>query len=211
MPTKEWSDGFNSFNSWKGLTYINYYKAIAAWGKGLRSAPLPPIEISLDLFQGCQLHCSHCNASRYLESDKTNIRMPDEHLMKLIHFFSSWGAKGLCFGGGGESTLHTKLPEALILSESLKLQTSIATNGIVMNDSLLDAMLTCRWIGISVDSATDKTYAVGRKVNFFDTVIKNIEKLARNVKQNKSKCDVAYKFLIFDYNQHEIFVACKLD
>ena len=34
--------------------------------------------------------------------------------------------------------------------------------------------------------------------------------LVKEVKRTKSNCDIAYKFLIFDYNQHEIYEACKL-
>jgi hypothetical protein len=66
---------------------------------------------------------------------------------------------------------------------------------------------TCRYVGISVDSATSETYSIGRKLNLFHQTIENVRKL---VKVNKGYCDIAYKFLIFSYNQYEIFKACQL-
>jgi MoaA/NifB/PqqE/SkfB family radical SAM enzyme len=209
---KEWKDSFNSFNSVKGLTYIEYYKAIEEWKEGKRTSPLPPIEVSLDPIHACQLQCSHCNASRYLDTTKdTDRRMKDEHLMILIKFLANWKVKGICFGGGGEPTLHTQLWEALLLSKQLGLENSIATNGINLKDENIDiAVETCRWIGVSVDAATKKTYQIGRKMNVFNKAIINIEKLTEKSQKLNTNCDIAFKFLIFDYNQHEIYKACKL-
>jgi hypothetical protein len=56
---KEWSDYYNSFNSAKGLTYINHYKAIDEWRLGKRKHPFAPIEISIDPINLCQLKCQH--------------------------------------------------------------------------------------------------------------------------------------------------------
>jgi MoaA/NifB/PqqE/SkfB family radical SAM enzyme len=209
----EWKDKFNSFNSWKGLLYQDWYKAIIEWKNGERQVPLPPVEASLDPIQACQLKCSHCNASRYLEhppKDKM-IRMPDEALMELVKFLGTWGVKAVCFGGGGSPTLHTKLGDALLLAKSRGLESSIATNGINFDDKLIDiAVRTCRWIGVSVDSATPETYLKGRKRDLFNKTIANIKKLSQRAKELKVQCDIAYKFLVFEYNQHEIYDACKL-
>lgn len=208
--TKEWADWYNSFNSAKGLTYIENYKAIEEWKVGKRDKPLPPIEISIDPINLCQLKCQHCNYGKYLKSDKIN-RLDDEHYLSLIRFFADWKVKGLCHGGGGCPTLHTKLWDALLLSKSLGLENSTATNGINFNDETIDiAVRTCRWIGVSVDSATEETYGIGRKANYFNKVIENIKKLTKRAKELNTNCDVSFKFLVFNYNQHEIYDACKL-
>jgi hypothetical protein len=44
----------------------------------------------------------------------------------------------------------------------------------------------------------------------FVRTITNLKKLADYCKNTRSKCDVSYKFLIFNYNQHEIYKACQL-
>jgi len=136
--------------------------------------------------------------------------MPDDHLLKLINFLARWGVQAICFGGGGEPTLHSRLADAIQLTVSLNMEASVATNGISWDDSLLDALSLCRWVGISMDAATPQTYVIGRNKNLFHKAIDNMTALVRLVQKKKSGCDVAFKFLIFDYNQHEIYEACKL-
>ena len=204
---KEWSkkNEFNSFNSWKGLLYADWYRAVAA------KDFLPPVEASLDPIHQCNLLCEHCNAHGYLTDDALkDRRMPDDHLLNLVGFLGRWGVKAICFGGGGEPTLHTKLADAIRLTKSLGMEASVATNGTLFDKKLLNSLSLCRWVGISIDAATPETYQTGRKENLFHTAIGNMSSLVKKVKEKKSKCDIAYKFLIFDYNQHEIYDACKL-
>ena len=204
---KEWSKNneFNSFNSWKGLLYADWYRAVAQ--KNFK----PPIEASLDPIHQCNLLCEHCNAHGYLTGKNLkDRRMPDDHLINLVDFLGKWGVKAVCFGGGGEPTLHTKLAEAIKRATSLGMEASVATNGTLFNENLLNALKLCRWVGISIDAATPETYEKGRKENLFKTALGNMASLVKKVKKTKSNCDICYKFLIFDYNQHEIYDACRL-
>ena len=204
---KEWSkkNEFNSFNSWKGLLYADWYRAVVS------GEFRPPVEASLDPIHQCNLLCEHCNAHGYLTDRKLkNRRMTDDHLISLVQFLGEWGVKAICFGGGGEPTLHSKLAGAIQLATSMGMEASVATNGTLFNEQLMDALILCRWVGISIDAATPRTYQTGRNENLFDTAVHNMDALIKKVKKTKSKCDVAYKFLIFDYNQHEIYDACKL-
>jgi MoaA/NifB/PqqE/SkfB family radical SAM enzyme len=208
MFNREWADKFNSFNSDKGYLYGEHYQAIADWLKGERESPLPPIEVSLDPIHACNLMCKHCNAHRYLNNPK---KMSHKHLMELIKFLAKWGVKAICFGGGGEPTMHPSLRDALDLSKDLGLENSLATNGTLLYTPLIETILyTCRWVGVSVDAATPETYKIGRKQNLFNDVIDSISALVGLNAIWQDHCDIGFKFLIFDYNQHEIFDACKL-
>lgn len=204
---KEWSEKnwFNSFNSAKGLLYQDHYKHIV--GKEF----LPPIEASIDPIHVCNLYCEWCNASRYLDTDykMKERRIPNDHLVSLINFLAKWGVKGVCFGGGGEPSLHSGLASILRLTKYNGMESGVATNGTVWDDRLISTMAqTCRWVGVSVDAATKETYQIGRKADYFNKVLRNISKLILLVDTNN--CDVAYKFLIFSHNQHEIYDACKI-
>jgi len=210
---KEWSkkNELNSFNSWKGLLYAEWYKSVREWKDAKRLAPLPPVEASLDPIHACNLQCEHCNAASYLIKDLEQHRMPDSHLDALVRFLGEWGVKAVCYGGGGEPTMHPYLTRSLYLSKEWGMDVSIATNGTLFNTEMINAMaLNCRWVGVSVDAATSKTYMIGRKMDAFDKALYNIEQLVARIKELNSKCEVAFKFLIFDYNQEEIYEACKL-
>lgn len=212
---KEWSrkNEFNSFNSWKGLLYSEWYKAIIEWRDGEREAPLPPIEASIDPIHACNLECEHCNAASYLVSSLKDRRFSDNHLKELITFLGKWGVKAVCYGGGGEPTLHSFLPQALYCTTENGMQSSIATNGTKLagNKELLYAAAdNCRWVGVSVDASNSKTYQIGRNKDCFQETIDGISALTETVKKRKGQCDVSFKFLIFDYNQNEIYDACKL-
>ena len=214
---QEWSkkNELNSFNSYKGLLYSNWYQSIRDWKDGKRDAPLPPVEVSLDPIHACNLMCDHCNAHRYLLEDstvieKTKRRLQDDHFINTIKFLGKWGAKAVCLGGGGEPTLHTKLKDALYECTEAGMDCAVVSNGINITDELIPAMAeNCRWVGISVDAGSRETYLVGKKADRFTRVITNMRKLSDYCKNTRSKCEVSYKFLIFSYNQHEIYQACQ--
>lgn len=203
----EWkkSNEFCSFNSLKGLLYSNHYQAVAD------KKFLPPIEASLDMVQHCNLSCSFCNAGRYLKDDTKYIKyMDDEHISTLLYFLKEWGVKAVCYGGGGESTLHKKLPDAIRLTKQLGMGSAISTNGTVMNSDLLDALMLCRFVGVSVDAGNRETYVKEKGNDLFDKVISNLYTLAKGISDRKVHCEISYKFLITDTNQYEIHDACKL-
>ncbi|MBN2407386.1 MAG: radical SAM protein [Elusimicrobia bacterium] len=205
---REWSrrSEFNSFNSWKGLLYSDWYKAIA------QEAFLPPVEASLDPIHDCNLMCEHCNAHGYLVDNRAEKnRMPDRHMLKLVRFLGKWGVRGVCFGGGGEPSMHSGLPAAVDLAKKTGMDVSISTNGTLFTGRLIDSMAaSCRWVGISIDAASSRTYMHGRRGDMFRVALGNAEKLAKRIRQLGTNCDVAYKFLIFSYNQHEIYKACRI-
>ena len=200
----EWSKNneFNSFNSNKGLLYSQWYQAIAD------KKFLPPIEASIDMAQHCNLSCDHCNAGRYIRGSEAMNFMDGDHTMNLIRFLGKWGVKATCFGGGGESTLHKRLPDALRLSKEVGMNTAVITNGTILNADLLDAYTKCRFISISVDAGTSETYKKFKGKELFHTVIDNMADTVNKVNVEGSNTDVCYKFLITEGNQHEIYNAC---
>ena len=119
---------FNSFNSWKGLSYMQHYEAILA-GKFL-----PPIEVSVDPVNDCQLDCFYCN-SKTPKSRK--VKMTDKHLIELAHFFKDWKVKAVCIAGGGEPTLHEGLGDFMWELKKLDVPVALITNGL-FHDSFFE-------------------------------------------------------------------------
>lgn len=201
---EEWrrQNQFNSFNSWKGLLYAPWYEAV------LKGKFLPPIEASIDPIHQCNLQCVHCNAGRYIRGNTLGSKLGQKRLLELVDFLGDWGVKAVCYGGGGEPTLHPDLATAIVMTRAKGMEVGIATNGTLMaQDALMDALKLCRWIGVSVDAATPETYQSLKGINLFKRVLANIRAM---VDEAGPGCDVAFKFLISTLNQHEILEACKI-
>jgi len=70
----EWStvSKYNSFNSYKGLTYYENYKQIVKWLDGDSYLPAP-IECNLDPMAECNLRCYFCITQRYLRNQREEV------------------------------------------------------------------------------------------------------------------------------------------
>jgi cyclic pyranopterin phosphate synthase len=192
----EWVDKYNSFNSYKGLMYKQWYDAI------LEGRLLPPVECSVDPVNDCNLDCIWCNG-RDVKDRK--VYMDGKHLVDLVQFFVKCGAKAVCFAGGGEPTMHENLDQAFIMCKKLSFPCAIITNGLFKENQFEPIADAARWVGVSVDAATKETYKELKKVDAFNKVISNISKLV-----NLGCREVTYKFLLHTKNQHEVFRACEI-
>ena len=196
---QEWldKDRWNSFNSWKALAYRAWYEGI------IKGKFLPPVEVSIDPVNDCQLNCFYCNGT---DVRHRKVRMTGEHLDELLVFFKEWGVKGVCFAGGGEPTMHEDLGRAFSRLHLLKLPSAIITNGLFLDEKQMKAIgRYSKWIGVSVDCARASTYETMKGFNRFDEVIENIKHIV-SLKPN----EITYKFLINRQNQYEIYHAIHL-
>ncbi|NDD26958.1 MAG: radical SAM protein [Proteobacteria bacterium] len=206
---QEWTEPYNSFNSWKGLMYFQHYKGI------INEQLLPPVEASIDPTYVCNIDCVWCNSWRILHKDeKVGHKMSRDHLLSLCEFLADWGVRGFCFAGGGDPTLHPGLWDALRLVREKGKESSIITNGIaIQTQERREAAVECtRWIGISLDAGTRETYARLKKTSprKFDQIIENIRAMMEIKKASSSRCEIAIKYLIHPTNQYEILQACEL-
>lgn len=206
---QEWTEPYNSFNSWKGLMYFQHYQGI------VNEKLLPPVEASIDPTYVCNIDCVWCNSRRILHNDeKLGHKMSREHLLNLCTFLADWGVRGFCFAGGGDPTLHPDLWDALRLVKDKGRESSVITNGIaIQTPEQRETAVTCtRWIGVSLDAGTRDTYATLKKTSArkFDQIIENLRAMLDIVKRTGARCEIAIKYLIHPTNQYEIIDACRL-
>jgi MoaA/NifB/PqqE/SkfB family radical SAM enzyme len=217
IKAREWEDKskYNSFNSFKGLTWLHSnYIPIAKWLKGEGELP-PPIELSLDPGHLCNFGCGHCNAQRYLKINVKEIKkdmklMPKKHLENLIDFTSDWGVRGVCIGGGGEPLMNKNVWKLPSYISNKGMQSSFATHGGLIDELIAEEMMYCRWVGVSVDSGTKETFERVHKSNDFEKVINNLKLLVSKKEKTKSNIDIAYKFLIRPDNWGDLYSAARL-
>jgi MoaA/NifB/PqqE/SkfB family radical SAM enzyme len=190
----------------KGLTYYEHYKRIDGWFKGKNDLPVP-IEASLDPIKACNNHCYYCNSQRYVKADQFATRrwgfeFMEETLVKL----AEWGVKAFCWGGGGEATLNKNLRGMTRFGTSLGMECSIITNGIALDDELIDELLLCRWVGFSLDSANSEVYKKVRGTDDCLKVLSNIGKMAKK----RVKTDISIKCLVLPETIDTLIETCKV-
>lgn len=204
---REWSDKnkYSSFNSYKGLTYYEHYRKIARWFDGKNALP-PPIEASLDPTNACNHRCYYCNSQRYLREHPARLQQWDRQFIKdtLRQLFRR-GVKAFCWGGGGEALLNKNLCGMTALGVDLGMECSIITNGVLM-DTMIDELLLCRWIGVSLDSADPAVYRKVRGKDDCLRVLRNIEMLTRG----RVTTDICIKVLVLPETIDTIVSTCKI-
>ena len=204
----EWSsiNKYNSFNSDKGLTYYEHYKKIVAWLNGHGKLP-PPIEASLDPMNACNHKCYYCNSQRYLRDNPAKLQQWDRRFIQdTLNELAFSGVSAFCWGGGGEALLNKNIRGMTAYGVNLGMQSSIITNGVLLDDELINEMLLCRWIGISLDSARPETYRQIRGTDDCNKVLTNISKLTAKVHNT----DIAVKVLVLPENLIDIVYTCKV-
>jgi sulfatase maturation enzyme AslB (radical SAM superfamily) len=209
----EWSNAWNPFNSAKVLLWKSHLEACA------NENYLPPVSVDLDPANKCMYDCPHCNAYDVLKGN--GKIMSENHMIKLIDFLADWRdstqyktPNSACVSGGGEPYMNKNINALFERMAHHKMEIGIITTGFLMNDKDIDIVAkTARWIGFSMDCATNTTYKKVKGIKSDEAmprVIDNIKKLVKRIEQLGTKCDVAYKFLLTPDNAFEIFYAIKL-
>ena len=210
---KEWSNPWNPFNSAKVLLWKEHLEACA------KEDYLPPVTVDLDPSNKCMFDCPHCNA--YDMMNHSNKLMSGDHMLKLVDFLVHWRGStrhhtpmSACISGGGEPYMNKEMTTLLEAMHSNGMESGIITTGYPMTDKDIDvAARTARWVGFSVDAANLYTYQKIKGIvtrGSFNKVIENIKKLVKRVEHHKSKCDVAFKFLLTPDNANDVYDAIKL-
>ncbi|KKN31723.1 hypothetical protein LCGC14_0821080 [marine sediment metagenome] len=202
----EWSNKYNPMNSDKGLCFYEHYKKIVGWFEGKNELP-PPIEASLDPANACNNKCYYCNSQRYLRENPTYLkRWGRDYMEDLLVNLSNWGVRAFCWGGGGEATLNLRLAEMTRMGVLLGMEACIVTNGVDLDDDLIDALLLCKWIGVSVDTCDSDIYKQVRGTKDCRIVWDNIFKIA----ERKKDTTLGVRTLVLPETIDTIVATCHL-
>jgi organic radical activating enzyme len=219
----EWdtSKRWNPFNSYKLLAHVDRWKKIK------RGKPIPPpILITVDPTNVCNLNCIWCNAEFIRKERKGSLSK--KMLLNLADFLPRWGegspdwvqgVGAVCIAGGGEPLLNPATPVFIDKVTETGIEVGIVTNGSMMN-RYIDSLSHCTWVGVSVDAARSETFNKFKGVhlnNTFDHIIENIATLTDYAKRHNNRLGlkhpaygVSYKYLLYKDNIGEIYQAAKL-
>ena len=173
----------------------------------LKTGDTTPITLEVDLSNACNHNCPWCTF-KYIKN-KDILSWP--LTKKLLDGAKELNVKGITYTGGGEPFMNPIIYDVLKYTKSIGLESGIYTNAALLKD--VDTIIkNCQWIRISLDAATEKTYAIthGSKRNDFNIVINNIKELVKRKKELKSDIVIGVGMLIFYNNYKEIIKFAKL-
>jgi radical SAM protein with 4Fe4S-binding SPASM domain len=156
-----------------------------------------PLEIYFDYTWACNLakeRCaqdSFCYASEFLGP----TTMPADRVRALMFELSDWGVMRIHLAGGEPTINRRALSNYLDSATAAGLYTSMATNGLLINDRILDILLRndLKSVSFSVDGATEITNARIRGPGLFDRAIEGIRLTIKRRDQYGSTMRVCIK------------------
>lgn len=169
---------------------------------------IAPIYVRLKPTNYCNHHCYYCS---YADSElglrdivRRQDQIPWDKMQEIISDFADMGVKAVTFSGGGEPLVYPYIIETIEGMKRSGVETSVITNGQLLNGDRAEALKDAKWVRISCDSADAATYAKVRNVpeSAFDEVCRNIENFAR---LKDSSCEFGINFVINHDNADQVY------
>jgi MoaA/NifB/PqqE/SkfB family radical SAM enzyme len=199
-------DFLNFLNKAEKLGILEYIdipnkKNISIFGDG---NSIVPLALSLELTNKCNLKCNYCYGGF-----KTNgkIFWKIEDLKSIFDDFSKIGCMVLELTGG-EALLHPEFNEILLLSLSKFKVVNILTNGVLLNNHMIEIITKHKnriSVQISIDGYSEE---INYKVRGVKNTFKKSLEAIRQLRNNGIFYKIAYMMTVD--NIHEIPQICEL-
>ena len=145
----------------------------------------------------CNLKCKYCE---YAQENLGGF-MPTKRVLQTIDELKALGVEAIEFCGGGEPLLHPDLEEILNYCKESNIVVGILTNFTPGNKNLLETIVqTCSYLRVSMDTFDRNEYEELKGVALLSQVKKNLKKLVRLKKKNKSNINIGIKMLLTTLN-----------
>lgn len=142
------------------------------------------------------------NPKRMIEYDK---------VVEILDDCKEMGVGAIQITGGGEPTVHPYHAEIFNDVVDRGLDLALVTNGAVLKDSAIDALLRASWVRFSIDAGSEKTYASVRNVSrsSFKRTWSNVEKLVAKKRNENADVTIGIGFVVTNENWSEVFECAK--
>jgi mycofactocin radical SAM maturase len=151
----------------------------------LSSTPLrAPVNVTWEITEACNLDCAHCLSAELRAEQRGELGL--DQCRALIDELARLQVFQVNFGGG-EPFLRADFLEILRYAHDLGITTCVSTNGTLLDDALIDALLDIGaahpaapvYLQVSLDGARAETNDAIRGRGTFERIVAGIELLAR--------------------------------
>jgi len=164
-----------------------------AWQNGEHFAP---VHIDMGLTKFCNTACIYCYA--VVQNMTKGQMIEHESLLRFIEDSGRLGVRSLGFIGDGEPTLNPALYDATALAGKLGIDTSMATNGLLLDMDRADILLAnMSWIRFNLSAGTPKGFqrVHQSKAKNFDLLVEKIRSLVTVKKERGYNCTIGLQRL----------------
>lgn len=147
--------------------------------------------IALEVFptNRCNSSCSFCAYSEFRNKEE----IPSESFERLIEDISKSTIRSVSFAGGGEPLIYKNLYSAINKLSNSGIDVGIITNGLKLDQNMIEAINKCSWIRFSLLSATPEDFhaLTGTPENNHCIICDNIQKIT-SLKNEKLYVSASY-------------------
>lgn len=156
-----------------------------------------PIYVEISPVGACNHRCTFC-AVDYIGYQ--SVQLEGDVLRRRLSEMAKLGVKSVMFAGEGEPLLHKETNATVLSGFHSGLDLAFTTNGVLLHK--LREINLCKWVRISLNAGTPKTYAAVHRTKQadFNTVVKNIEDAVKR----KGSCDLGVQMVLLPENVHEV-------
>lgn len=177
-----------------GHKMLYHLERIQAWQKGERFAP---IHIDMGLTKFCNTACIYCFAVTQNMTKGTMIQR--DALMNYIEDCGRLGVKSIGFIGDGEPTLNPAVYDAAVLAKKVGVDTSMATNGILLDmDRATDILRDMTYIRFNLSAGTPEGFKRVHQSSQknFEILLEKIRELVRIKKELDLPCTLGLQMVL---------------
>lgn len=131
---------------------------------------------------------------------------------------ATFGIENVSFSGliGEPLVARRALVPAMAYLAEQGMRVGLFTNGVLMNDQVIDVLLNTAYVHLSLDAASPATYAAlkfrGHKAGEtkFERALENLRKLVERRAEADSGLEISVSFILYPENYHEVYEAAAL-
>lgn len=164
-----------------------------------------PYILIVDPLNVCNLRCPLCPTGVGAPG-RHQGRMPWETFTRAIDELAPY-AYEVNLHNWGESLLHPNIFEMIAYIRDRNIATNMSTNFNIVTDEKIDRLIASglEYLILSIDGATQDTYAQYRVRGDIEQVFENVAKLVHRRRElgSSTPC-IEWQFIVFKHNAHEV-------
>ncbi|MEO5365747.1 MAG: radical SAM protein [Magnetococcus sp. WYHC-3] len=191
-----------------GHKMMYHLDRIAQWQRGERFAP---IHIDMGLTKFCNTACLYCYA--VIQNMTKGQMIQRDALLAYIRDCGRLGVKSIGFIGDGEPTLNPAVYDAAVLAREVGVETSMATNGLLLDmDRAEDLLRSMTWIRFNLSAGTPEGFrrVHQSKAENFPLLVEKIRALVAIRQRIGSRCTLGLQMVLIPECFDEVMAEARL-